>query len=150
MKSKLFTFTGIFCLVLALIISVNNLIDDRISINSQNKLIEAYAYSGTNSAQQIEGIQGVDYAIQDYGAYYDLSGSYPGLSKSGMIQASSEFAQGRIISSSTAQRIVDEGYGGTMIFSLNPKNGYAARFSNFTVPFYGEETVQTGSYAKDW
>mgnify|MGYP004461503111 FL=1 len=42
MKSKLFTFTGIFCLVLALIISVNNLIDDRISINSQNKLIEAY------------------------------------------------------------------------------------------------------------
>lgn len=42
MKSKLFTFTGIFCLVLALIISVNNLIDDRISINSQNKIIEAY------------------------------------------------------------------------------------------------------------
>lgn len=42
MKSKLFTFTGIFCLVLALIISVNNIIDDRISINSQNKLIEAY------------------------------------------------------------------------------------------------------------
>ena len=42
MKSKLFTFTGIFCLVLALIISVNNLIDDRISINSQNNLIEAY------------------------------------------------------------------------------------------------------------
>ena len=42
MKSKLFTFTGIFCLVLALIISVNNLIDDRMSINSQNKLIEAY------------------------------------------------------------------------------------------------------------
>lgn len=115
-----------------------------------DKLVEAYAYSGTNSAQQIEGIQGVDYAIQDYGAYYDLSGSYPGLSKSGMIQASSEFAQGRIISSATAQRIVDEGYGGTMIFSLNPKNGYASRFSNFTVPFYGEETVQTGSYAKDW
>ena len=28
--------------MLALIISVNNLIDDRISINSQNKLIEAY------------------------------------------------------------------------------------------------------------
>lgn len=48
------------------------------------------------------------------------------------------------------KRIVDEGYGGTMIFSLNPKNGYASRFSNFTVPFYGEETVQTGSYAKDW
>ena len=115
-----------------------------------DKLVEAYAYSGTSSAQQIEGIQGVDYAIQDYGAYYDLSGSYPGLSKSGMIQASSEFAQGRIISSSTAKRIVDEGYGGTMIFSLNPKNGYASRFSNFTVPFYGEETVQTGSYAKDW
>ena len=37
-----------------------------------------------------------------------------------------------------------------MIFSLNPNNGYVYRFNNITIPFYGEETVQTGSYAKDW
>lgn len=79
-----------------------------------------------------------------------MSGAYPGLDKSGMIQASSEFAQGRIISEATARRIVNDGYGGTMIFSLNPKNGYASRFSRITKAFYGEETVQVDSYEKDW
>ena len=114
-----------------------------------DKLVQAYAYSNTSYVEPVDGKQ-VDYAIQDYLGYSDLSYSYPGLAKSGMIQASSEFAQGRIISESTAQRIVEEGYGGTMIFSLNPNNGYVSRFNRFTVPFYGEETVQTGSYGKDW
>lgn len=115
-----------------------------------DKLVQAYVYSGTRSAAQIDGIQAVDYGIQDYGRYSDLSGSYPGMAKSGMIQASSEFARGSIISESRARQIVTDGYGGTMIFSLNPSNGKVARFNNITVPFYGEETVQTGSYAKDW
>lgn len=114
-----------------------------------DKIVQAYAYSGTGSVDPVDGKQ-VDYAIQDYGRYYDLGDSYPGLGKSGMIQASSEFAQGRIISESRASQIVTDGYGGTMIFSLNPSNGYVSRFDRFTVPFYGEETVQTGSYAKDW
>lgn len=114
-----------------------------------DKLVEAYAYSGTSSVTPVDGKQ-ADYAIQDYGRYYDLSGSYSGMDKSGMIQASSEFAQGRIISEATARRIVTDGYGGTMIFSLNPSNGSTSRFNNITIPFYGEETVQTGSYAKDW
>ena len=115
-----------------------------------DKLVEAYVYSGTRSAAQIDGVQGVDYGIQDYLNYSDLSGSYPGMAKSGMIQASSEFARGSIISENTARRIVTDGYGGTMIFSLNPSNGKVSRFNNITVPFYGEETVQAGSYAKDW
>mgnify|MGYP000363999083 CR=1 FL=1 len=115
-----------------------------------DKLVEAYYYSGTSSAQKINDIQGVDYGIQDYSRYSDMSSSYPGLDKSGMIQASSEFARGSIISESRARQIVTDGYGGTMIFSLNPKNGYVSRFNNITIPFYGEETVQTGSYAKDW
>lgn len=115
-----------------------------------DKLVEAYYYSGTGSAEKINGVQGVDFAIQDYGGYSDMSGAYPGLDKSGMIQASSEFAQGRIISESRARQIVTDGYGGTMIFSLNPKNGYASRFSRITKAFYGEETVQVGSYEKDW
>ncbi len=115
-----------------------------------DKLVEAYVYSGTRSAAQIDGVQGVDYGIQDYLNYSDLSSYYPGMAKSGMIQASSEFARGSIISENTARRIVTDGYGGTMIFSLNPSNGKVARFNNITIPFYGEETVQTGSYAKDW
>lgn len=115
-----------------------------------DKLVEAYYYSGTGSSDKINGVQGVDYGIQDYGGYSDMSGAYPGLNKSGMIQASSEFAQGRIISESRARQIVTDGYGGTMIFSLNPKNGYVSRFNRITNAFYGEETVQTGSYAKDW
>ena len=118
-----------------------------------DKLVQAYVYSGTGSASEVEGKQPgefIDYGIQDYGRYSDLSGSYPGMAKSGMIQASSEFARGSIISESRARQIVTDGYGGTMIFSLNPGNGYVSRFNNITVPFYGEETVQTGSYAKDW
>lgn len=118
-----------------------------------NTLIQAYVYSGTYSAAPVEEMQPGDFitqAIQDYGRYSDLSSSYPGLPKSGMIQASSEFARGSIISQSRAQQIVTDGYGGTMIFSLNPNNGYVSRFNNITIPFYGEETVQVGSYAKDW
>ena len=118
-----------------------------------NALIQAYAYSGTSSVGPVDGVQPGEFvtqAIQDYGRYYDLSSSYPGLPKSGMIQASSEFARGSIISQSRARQIVTDGYGGTMIFSLNPNNGYVYRFNNITIPFYGEETVQTGSYAKDW
>ena len=118
-----------------------------------NALIQAYAYSGTSSCGPVDGMQPGEFvtqAIQDYGRYYDMSGSYPGLPKSGMIQASSEFARGSIISQNRARQIVTDGYGGTMIFSLNPNNGYVYRFNNITIPFYGEETVQTGSYAKDW
>ena len=115
-----------------------------------DKLVEAYVYSGTGSAEKVNGVQGVDYGIQDYGRYSDMSGYYPGLAKSGMIQASSEFGQGRIISEYNARKIVTEGYGGTMIFGLNPNNGYVSRFNNITIPFYGEETVMTGSYSKDW
>lgn len=118
-----------------------------------DKLVQAYVYSGTSSASAVDGVQPGEFitqAIQDYGRYSDLEGSYPGLAKSGMIQASSEFARGSIISESTARRIVTDGYGGTMIFSLNSNNGYVSRFNNITIPFYGEETVQVGSYGKDW
>ena len=118
-----------------------------------NALIQAYVYSGTSSCGPVDGMQPGEFvtqAIQDYGRYYDLESAYPGLPKSGMIQASSEFARGSIISESRARKIVTDGYGGTMIFSLNPNNGYVYRFNNITIPFYGEETVQTGSYAKDW
>jgi endo-beta-N-acetylglucosaminidase F1 domain protein len=37
-----------------------------------------------------------------------------------------------------------------MVFSLNPNNGYASRLSTITQAFYGEATIRTGNYAKDW
>lgn len=115
-----------------------------------DKLMEAYVWGDTDHCDQVDGKQCIDYALQNYGWYGDLSSSYPGMPKSGMIQASSEYAQGNIISKDRAQQIVSEGYGGTMIFSLNPNNGQVWRFNNITEAFYGEKTVQTGSYAKDW
>lgn len=117
------------------------------------KLVEVYVYGRTYSAVSIDGHQPgefIDYAIQDYGRYSDLSDSYPGLPRSGMIQASSEFARGSVISESRARQIREDGYGGTMVFSLNPQNGYVSRFNNITLGLFGEETVQTGSYSKDW
>ena len=92
----------------------------------------------------------IDYALQDYGRYGDLSPYYEDLSPKGMIQGSSEFGQGRIISFNTARSIKTDGYGGTMVFGLTPRNGYVTRLNNITRAFYGEETVLTGSYAKDW
>ena len=118
-----------------------------------DKLMEVYVYSRTGSLYEVDGHQPgeyIDYAIQDYGRYSDLARNYPGLAKKGMIQASSEFAQGRIISSWDAERIKSEGYGGTMVFSLNPNNGYASRLSTITQASYGEATIRTGNYAKDW
>ena len=118
-----------------------------------DKLMEVYVYSRTGTLYEVDGHQPgeyIDYAIQDYGRYSNLSRNYPGLAKKGMIQASSEFAHGRIISSWEAEKIKSDGYGGTMVFSLNPRNGYASRFSTITKAFYGEETIRTGNYAKDW
>lgn len=118
-----------------------------------DKLVEVYVYGRTYSAVTIDGHQPgefIDYAIQDYGRYSDLSSSYPGLPRTGMIQASSEFARGSVISENRARQIKEEGYGGTMVFSLNPSNGYVSRFNNITLGLFGEETVQTGSYSKDW
>ena len=110
-------------------------------------------YSRTGSLYSVDGHKPgefIDYALQDYGRYGDLSNNYEGLSPKGMIQGSSEFGQGRIISFNTATSIKSDGYGGTMVFGLTPQNGYVTRLNNITRAFYGEETVRTGSYAKDW
>jgi endo-beta-N-acetylglucosaminidase F1 domain protein len=118
-----------------------------------DKLIEVYVYGRTSSLTTIDGHKPgeyIDYALQDYGRYGDLSPYYEDLSPKGMIQGSSEFGQGRIISFNTARSIKTDGYGGTMVFGLTPRNGYVTRLNNITRAFYGEETVLTGSYAKDW
>lgn len=118
-----------------------------------DKLVEVYVYSRTARLSPVDGhVPGsyIDYALQDYGVYGDLSGSYEDMPRTAMIQASSEFGQGRIISQSTAREIKEDKYGGTMVFGLTPKNGHVSRLNNITRAFYGEETVQTGKYDKDW
>lgn len=121
----------------------------------KDRLVEVYVYGGTRSLSAYNGKQPgefIDYAIQDYGQYYDLSGNYPGLAKSGMIQASNECAQGRY-SAYRAQSIVEEGYGGTMWFALDAKRGRFSLSAMNTVAqaFYGEDIVYDGKpYGKDW
>ena len=118
-----------------------------------DKLVEVYVYSGTGSMTEVNGKQPgefLDYAIHDYGQMYDVSSSYPGLSKKGMILGSSEFARGSKISAYNCQRIVDGGYGGTMIFSLAPEHTDLNCMNRIASAFYDDEVVKTGSYSKDW
>ena len=118
-----------------------------------DKLVEVYVYSGTGSMKEVNGKQPgefLDYAIHDYGQMYDVSSSYPGLSKKGMILGSSEFARGSKISAYNCQRIVEGGYGGTMIFSLAPEHTDLNCMNRIASAFYDDEVVQTGSYSKDW
>ena len=118
-----------------------------------DKLVEVYVYSGTGSMTEVNGKQPgefLDYAIHDYGGMYDVSSSYPGLSKKGMILGSSEFARGSKISAYNCQRIVEGGYGGTMIFSLAPEHTDLYCMNRIAKAFYDDEVVQTGSYSKDW
>ena len=118
-----------------------------------DKLVEVYVYSGTGSMTEVNGKQPgefLDYAIHDYGGMYDVSSSYPGLSKKGMILGSSEFARGSKISAYNCQRIVEGGYGGTMIFSLAPEHTDLNCMNRIARAFYDDEVVKTGSYSKDW
>jgi hypothetical protein len=115
-----------------------------------DKLIEAYVYSGTSSCEKVEGIQPIDYGIHDYGGSYDLSSSYPGMDKKGMILNSMEFARGRSSTEAAFERIKQEGYGGTMIFALAPHTLRLEWMNRVARAFYGEEVVVTGSYSKDW
>ncbi|SFG05445.1 BT_3987 domain-containing protein [Prevotella sp. KH2C16] len=115
-----------------------------------DKLMEAYVYSGTSSCAQVNGIQPIDYAVHDYGGSYDVSSNYPGLDKKGMILNSMEFARGRYSNKSSFEKIKNNGYGGTMIFSLGPSKTRMTYMNYVAQAFYGENVIQTGTYAKDW
>lgn len=115
-----------------------------------NKLIEAYVYSGTSGCDKINGVQPIDFAIHDYGASYDLSNSYPGIAKTGMIMSSMEFARGRLVFGDEFKRIKQRGYGGTMIFALAPHTVRIGNMNDVSMGFYGERVIEKGSYKKDW
>ncbi len=122
-----------------------------------DRLIETYVYGATRSLPSVDGEesgQWIDYAIQDYGGYGDLDGNYPGLPKTGMIQGSSEYAQGRFASESTLQRIIDDGYGGHMIFALDPARSNFSRqcdhLGKIARTMFDDELVIGETYLKDW
>jgi len=118
-----------------------------------DKLVQAYVYSGTSSAKAVEGHQPgdfIDYGIHDYGGSYDLSSNYQGMPKSGMILNSIECARGYGSSASAYESIKNNGFGGTMFFALAPNRTPMNMFNRVAQAFYGENVVQTGTYAKDW
>ena len=89
-------------------------------------------------------------SLQDYGRYGDLSPYYEDLSPKGMIQGSSEFGQGRIISLNTARSIKTDGYGGTMVFGLTPTERLCDTSEQYHTCLLWRRNLLTGSYAKDW
>ena len=118
-----------------------------------NKLVEAYVYSNTSSCVAVDGHQPgdfIDYGIQDYGGNSDLSSNYPGLAKTGMIQASVECSRGYGGEESTFEGVKNNGYGGTMVFALSPSKTPMSVLNNIAQGFYGEDLVRTGTYEKDW
>ncbi len=124
-----------------------------------DKLMCAYVYSRTRSFESIDGIEPgefVDWGIHDYGGSSDLSWNYPGLQKSGMALYSQEFALNRFTSENNLKRLRNNGYGGHMVFSLNP---FRNNFTNRQLPalqmiaktLFDEELVYNGQpYKKDW
>jgi len=118
-----------------------------------DKLVQAYVYSGTSRANSVDGHQPgdfIDYGIHDYGGSSDLSSNYPGMPKSGMILNSIECARGYGSSASAYENIKNNGYGGTMVFALAPNRTPMTVLNRVAQAFYGENVVQTGTYAKDW
>ena len=88
-----------------------------------DKLVCAYVYSRTRTLPDIEGQTSgtfVDYGIQDYFRFSDLSDNYPGMPKSNMAQSSQEFNRGYWVSASRLTSIREEGYGAHMIFAMDP------------------------------
>ena len=47
-------------------------------------------------------------------------------------------------------RIKANGYGGTMVFGLDPKRTPNYVLNRVAQAFYGENVLQTGVYRKDW
>jgi len=118
----------------------------------------AYVYSRTSSLPAVEGIESgqfVDYALHDYGGWYDLGSNYPGMPRSNMGLYSQEFNMGRWASESNLKKMRDDGYLSHMIFAMDPNRW------NFTTQmtamermgraFYDDEVVFDGiTYPKDW
>lgn len=124
-----------------------------------DKLVTVYVYSRTSSLPAVNGENSgtfIDYAIHDYGGSYDLSGNYPGLPRSGMALYSQEYARGYTTSEANLKRLRNDGYGGHMIFAMDPLRGnfnYTQKPSMERIArvLFDDELVYDGKpYKKDW
>lgn len=120
-----------------------------------DKMTIPYGWSTTRSLQTIiDGVKPgdfIDYAIADYGAGSPPS-NYLGSVQKQMVPWSSEFSQSRFCGTSNLTRIRTEGYGGHMIFALNPCrktndnwSGQLNTLQNIAKYMYEDELVWTGN-----
>ncbi len=124
-----------------------------------DRLMCTYVYGLLWSFPDVDGVQPgdfLDWGMHDYGGSFDLSDNYPGLQKSGMALYSQEFARNYFASESDLQDLRSNGYGGHMIFAMNP---YGANFSSSQLPamqsiarilFDDELVYDENPYSKDW
>ena len=124
-----------------------------------DKLTCAYVYSRTSSLPDVDGFKSgefVDFGIHDYLNSSDLSSNYPNMPKSNMILSSQEFNLNKYASASNIDKIVDQGYGGNMIFAMDPNR---SNFNSRQLPamemlaekFFNEELVYSETpFPKDW
>lgn len=119
----------------------------------------AYAYSTTNSLDEVDGVPaGVycQYALHDYLRYSDLSDNFPGMPKSNMGLYSQEFNLGRTASLNNLKTMRANGYGSHMIFAMDPNRSNFERtqmtaMENCAEAFYDDELVFDGvKYPKDY
>lgn len=119
----------------------------------------SYVYSRTSGFPSVDGVQSgdfVDYALHDYGRYYDLSSAFPGMPKSNMGLYSQEFAQSNTTSEANLKQMRANGYLSHMIFAMDPnrKNFESSQkpaMERMARAFYDDELVFDGiKYPKDW
>ncbi|MHC8949645.1 BT_3987 domain-containing protein [Sphingobacterium hungaricum] len=128
-----------------------------------DKKTMVYVYGRTNyfgGSSALSGIpagQYVDYALHDYLQSYSLTNNYPELERSGWFLSSGEYARNYYPSPTALRNIKTGGYGGTMIFSLDPNRSNYSFFQlsalrNIAVYMYDDELVVDNSkiYKKDW
>lgn len=121
-----------------------------------DKLNCAYAYGSTGYLGTIDGVQPgdyIDWAIDDYGGY--ASGSYPGITKKQWAVLSQEFNRGYWTDNSSLKSLRDSGYGGHMIFAMDPYRPNVSRqisaMQNIAKILFDDELVVDENYhAKDW
>ena len=123
-----------------------------------DRITVAYAYGGTWSLKEVDGVQAgeyCDYALHDYGGSSDLTSQYPGMPKSNQGMHSQEFNQGRFASEYGLNDMVQKGYGSHMIFAMDPYRSNVSRqldaMDRCARCFYGDKIVFDGiKYPKDW
>ena len=114
-------------------------------------------FGGSSALPGIPAGQYVDYALHDYLQSYALTNNYPELAKTGWFLSSGEYARNYYPSPSALIDIKTGGYGGTMIFSLDPtRSNYTLRqlpaLRNLAQYMFDDELVvdDTKIYRKDW